>query len=62
MEARGEGVVVEDFAGVGGDSADAVFGGGAVQEVAALEEEAAVFGKPGEVGAGGCGVGPGCVP
>lgn len=43
MEARGEGVVFEDFASVGGDGADAVFGGGTVQEVAALEEEAAVF-------------------
>ena len=43
MEAFGEGVVVEDFAGVCGDGTDAVFGGGAVQKVAALEKEAAVF-------------------
>ena len=60
VEAGGEGVVLENFAGVRGDGADAVFRGGAVQEVAALEEEAAVFGKPGEVGAGCFCVGHGC--
>ena len=43
MEAVGKGGVIEDFAGVVGDGADAVFGRGAVQEVAALEKEAAVF-------------------
>lgn len=55
MEACGESVVFEDFAGVRGDGADAFFRRGVVQEVAALEEETAVFGEPGEVGAGLCG-------
>ena len=43
MEAFGEGVVLQDVAGVCGDGTDARFWRGAVQEIAALEKEAAVF-------------------
>ena len=55
VEAVGKGGVVEDFAGVVGNGADAGFGRGAVEQVAALQEEAAAFVQPGEVGAGGSG-------
>jgi len=59
MEAVSKGGVIEDFAGVVGDGADAVFGRGTVEQVAALQEEAGGSGLSGRRGGGGGGGGGG---